>query len=505
VDSQNSRYAAFILELLDKKGTGQVMNRSELIQDVMSVEYMLQERFRLEPEWVVVLLAALVYSGDIVFYIPGKDFSATNIAAMTATPLQDLIGFKHIKKPKGMPIGPLKALFELLDLAPGLAVELSQGKGGPVEQLQKSVADRVEKLVMASQKIQSGIPFWGKSLLSEDEIASYRQKMEETKTFLESIQAFNTPGKMKNFKYSSTEVQNHSAGLARLKEVTALQEIVMDLGILASYLAQAEAFLPDTDSWIGKMKTTRDAILVSFHDPEKRTKPEFRQKTLQQLNELQQGYMDTYASMHQKARMGVNDDNRKKALSGDERLEKLKQLATISTMHASQLVDFQNRLANLTPCYSFMKNDLNAAPLCPHCAFKPSQESIASPVGNRLSKLEDDLERLYDEWTKTLLNNLEDPITKERIDLLKPEMKKHIQKFLTARGLPDELSDEFVQAIREALSDLKKVTIKVPELKDAFLSGGSPFNPGEMKSRLDAYLNQLTAGKDPSKVRIVLE
>ncbi len=505
VDPKHSKYATFILELLDKKGAGQVMNRSELIQNVMSVEYMLPERFRLEPEWVVVMLAALVYSGDIIFNIPGKEFSASNIAAMSATPLQDLIGFKHIKKPKDMPIGPLKALFELLDLAPGLAVELSQGQDGPVEQLQKSIAIRVEQLVMTGQKIQSGIPFWGKNLLSEDEINAYRQKMEETKTFLESIQAFNTPGKMKNFKYSSTEVKNHSAGLAKLYEVAALQGLVTDLGTLASYLAQAEAFLPDTDSWISKMKTTRDAILVSFHDPEKRAKPEFRQKTLQQLNELQQGYMDTYTSMHHKARLGVNDDNRKKALSRDERLEKLKKLATISTMHASQLVDFQNRLANLTPCYSFTKKDLNAAPLCPHCTFKPSQESIASPVGNRLSRLEDDLERLYDEWTNTLLNNLEDPITQERVDLLKPEMKKHIQNFLNERALPDELSHKFIQAIREALSDLKKITIKVPDLKDALLAGGSPFNPSEMKSRLDTYLGQLTAGKDPSKVRIVLE
>ena len=199
------------------------------------------------------------------------------------------------------------------------------------------------------------------------------------------------------------------------------------------------------------------------------------------------------------------DDNRKKALSRDDRLEKLKKLATISTMHASQLVDFQNRLANLIPCYSFMEKDLNATPLCPHCTFKPSQESIVAPVGNRLSKLEDDLDRLHDEWTNTLLNNLEDPITQERIDLLKPEMKKHIQEFLKARVLPDKLSDEFVQAIREALSDLKKVTIKVLDLKDALLTGGSPFNPVEMKSRLDMYLNQLTAGKDPSKVRIILE
>ena len=63
-------------------------------------------------------------------------------------------------------------------------------------------------------------------------------------------------------------------------------------------------------------------------------------------------------------------------------------------------------------------------------------------------------------------------------------MKKHIKEFLKARVLPDKLSDEFVQAIREALSDLKKVTIKVPDLKEALLAGGSLFNPHEMQTRL---------------------
>ena len=148
---------------------------------------------------------------------------------------------------------------------------------------------------------------------------------------------------------------------------------------------------------------------------------------------------------------------------------------------------------------------LIAVPLCPYCTFKPAQEDAGPSVSMRLSQFEDDLDRLYDEWTHTLLTNLEDPITQERVELLTLEKKRHIQEFLKARVLPEVLSDEFVEAVREALSDLKKIPIKVSELKHALLKGGSPFNPGEMKSRLDNYLSRLTAGKDPNKVRIVLE
>lgn len=50
----------------------QVINRSELIQDDKGLEYMDKDRYRLESEWVIVVLAALVYSGDLVLAIPGK-------------------------------------------------------------------------------------------------------------------------------------------------------------------------------------------------------------------------------------------------------------------------------------------------------------------------------------------------------------------------------------------------------------------------------------------------
>ncbi|MCK4469389.1 MAG: hypothetical protein KAU60_13660 [Desulfobacterales bacterium] len=44
-----------------------------------------------------------------------------------------------------------------------------------------------------------------------------------------------------------------------------------------------------------------------------------------------------------------------------------------------------------------------------------------------------------------------------------------------------------------------------PDLRGALLSGGSPVTPAEMKQRFEDYLDQLTKGKEPGKVRIVLE
>jgi hypothetical protein len=158
----HSRYANSILELLKKKGHGQVLNRDELVRDIQGVEYVVPEKYRLEPEWAVVLLAALVYSGDIVLAIPGKKFDANNLDLLIATPINELVYFKHIEQPREWNLPALKALFELLDLTPGMAQLVTQGEDGPVQQLQKTIGLTVEKVPIAdsNQQMRQRISRW---------------------------------------------------------------------------------------------------------------------------------------------------------------------------------------------------------------------------------------------------------------------------------------------------------------------------------------------------------
>ncbi|MCK4604445.1 MAG: ATP-binding protein, partial [Deltaproteobacteria bacterium] len=264
LDPYKSKYAKHILDLLKKKGHGQVVNRSELIQDDKDVEYLAPQTLRLEPEWAVVALAALVYSGDLVLAIPGKKFDATGLPQLAGTNVEDIAQFKHVEQPKDWNLPALKALFELLDLAPGLAHEVTQGKEGPVQQLQKAITHTVENLVLVQQNIQTGMPFWGQRLLSDSELATRNSQLETTKSFLESLQAYNLPGKLKNFRYDAQDVSGHRDGLNALNEVESLQELVTDLGPTASYLSTAEAVLPSEHEWIGKMKAVRTEILTAI-------------------------------------------------------------------------------------------------------------------------------------------------------------------------------------------------------------------------------------------------
>ena len=505
LDPYKSKYAKHIIALLKKKGHGQVVNRSELIQDDKGLEYLDKDRYRLEPEWVIVVLAVLLYSGDLVMAIPGKKFDATGLSQLSGNSLADLIQFKHIERPKDWNLPALKAMFELLGLTPGMAQLVTQGKDEPVQQLQKAISELVEKLVLLQQNLQNGLLFWGRNLLTEEEAQKLRTRLDEIKTFLESLQAYSSPGKLKNFRYDTQEVIAYRDGLNSLAEIESLQELVVDLSSTASFLSTAEAVFPPEDAWVAKMKKARDEVLTQLGNPDKRSAATFRQQTQRKLNDLKKTYVQAYLALHVKARLGVNEDKRKTKLMADERLKVLQKLSTIELMPRQHLTDFQNRLAGLKSCFALTEQELNASPVCPNCSFKPGSEPPTAPAGSVLDGLDEELDKLAANWTQTLLANLEDPTTMGNLNLLKSEPKKLVNSFIKKGALPDELDQNFIHALSEVLSGLQKVPIKIADLRAALLSGGSPVTPAEMKQRFEDYLDQLTKGKEPGKVRIVLE
>ena len=506
LDPNRSKYAKFILDLLKKKGHGQVVNRSELIQDVLGVEYLASQTLRLEPEWAVVILTAWVYTGDLVLAIPGQKFDATNLPQLAGTDVRDLIQFKHIEKPKDWNLPALTALFELLSLTPGMAKLITQGKVEPVQELQKKVAQVVEDLVLIQQSLQSGMPFWGQNLFAEQEVQKRQSRLDQTKTFLESLQAYSSPGKLKNFRYDAKEVKSRQEGLKILSEIKFFQKIVNELGPIASHLSTAEAILPTGHEWLARVKVTRDETLSQISDTQKRSAPTFWQQMQNKLKELKKDFVQIYLSLHKKARLGVNEDKRKTALMSDERLKTLQNLSTIDLMPRQHLTDFQRRLAeDIKSCFILTERDLETSPICPQCNFKPGTESLTPPAVKILENLDDELDQLIDDWTQTLLADLENPTTRGNLDLLKTEQRKIVDAFLQARKLPEELGQEFIQALKEVLSDLIKVAVKTDNLRAALLVGGSPVTPAEMKKRFEEYLDELTKGKEPGKVRIVLE
>lgn len=507
VDPGKSRYAVYVNEQLGKKGPGQVLNRSELIQDVSGIEYVVPERFRLEPEWLAVVLAGLVYSGDVILSIPGKDFDK-GYDEVATTPVADLVNFKHLKRHKDWNVPALKALFELVGLEPnrGVAVTLGGSKADEaVQALQASIARVVEKLVTTSQRLQGGLPFWGRAILNEDEIRDQRGALDKTKALLEGFQNFSSPGKLKNLKVDAAEITGHRKGMDALEQLQSLQDLVDELGNVASYMSTGEQVLPPEHAWVASVKKSREEVLGQIENREDRVKPGFRQQILAKLTALKNEYVAIYLSLHGKARLGVNDEKRKSAILQDERLSRLHRLSSIDLMPHQQFLDFQSRLGGLKSCSAITNQEIQAAPVCPHCGFRPGTEKVNEPARAVLASLDTELDNLEGGWTKMLLDSVEDPTVKKSMELLRPAQLKLIEGFAETRSLPDNISTEFVNTMSEVLSGLEKITVTAASLRTALVSGGAAATVSEWRRRFDEYLVAMTKGKDTTKVRIVLE
>lgn len=355
---RESRYAKHIIEQLSAKGEGQVLNRSELVQEQAGVDYW--SRFRLEPEFLAVVLAGLVHSGDVVVSIIGKKIDAGAIDQFARLSVNDVAQFKHIERPRDLPLGALQELFDLFGLPKGLIVNPAK-RDDAVTQLQAKVAELINKAVLAQARAADML-LWGKPILSEQEQTEWRQHLGDLKRFLESLQAFNTAGKLKSFPHDVATIQAQRSGLALVREVEELGELVHQVGPIASYLGKAEAVLQAGHPWLELMRERRGELMAKITSPKRRADSGFQRALGQVLAELKTTYQDAYLQRHVQARLGATDDQRKARLAQDPRLKQLQQLSMVEMMPTQQLRDFQNSLFGVKTCFSLTKQDLDADP-----------------------------------------------------------------------------------------------------------------------------------------------
>lgn len=497
-----SRYAKVVLEKLEAKPPGQVVNRKELMTVKNDVER--ETRYQLEPEFLLIVLAALVQNGNITLSLAGKKLDAANLNEASKMPLDTLLAFKHVEKPKGLPLAELVALFELLGLAEGL-IRNENTHDEAVKQLRTKANELTDKVVTVTQYVQTGLPCWGSELIPAEDREQQRQKLEQLKAFLEGLQAFNTPGKLKNFSKSTMEIEFQVANLDLVKELEDLNSLVQELTPLTGYLATAAAVLPPQDPWRAQMDTMRNEWRAKLLEPNARSAADFRQKINRALLKVKDEYRTAYFNLHKKARLGVNEDGKKKELLKDARLESLSKLAGVSLLPHTSLSELQTRLYRIQPCFTLVKDDLNASPICVHCNFRPQEENLGISGMTALQQIDQQLDEFLANWTKALLDNLNDPTAKKSIDLLPSEQKRALNAFLKAKALPGKISNDLVQGIQQALAGLIPIVVRPAELLAALSDSDAPSTADQLESRFRDFLEKITRGKEQVRVRLIIK
>lgn len=495
-----SRYAQAVLAVLQSKPQGQVVNQAELLEVINSRLYFKPESFRLEPEWLLVLIACLVYSGELELVVVGHTLTASDAVKFKSIAFDVLKDFKHIQAPKDFNVTALKSLLSLLDMNDGLATSIQQGDESIVREMLKRTEVLINELVKGHQSVKDRLPLWGQSVLEEGEEQTLSAQLSELKSFLETIQRYDKPGKLKNLKATAAEIKDFQKILQAWHNFVQLKAVVSELTPLCAYLKEAQLVLPEEFPWQEKVKLARDALRQGLADPVLRGDESFKSAQITALTELKTEYAKHYIELYMRVRLDSSDEKTKAKLLSDERLAELDILSGITLLPAQQLADWRKDAAQLQAARPIDPKQLamNANP----AEFNARQENGKAPASEQLKNLEQRLDSLQSDWLSNLNNLLDDPFI--NLELLKPVQAQLIRDFIKQGQLPEPMDFTFVQAVNLVLAGLEEVRISSAELVSA-LGQGMPQSRDEMTDRFNRLLTKLCQGKDLNKIRIIID
>ncbi|WP_282937664.1 DUF6079 family protein [Paenibacillus sp. RC67] len=497
INVQKSGYAKWVLDLLNNKGNGQVLNASELLEVLQSQgdwEVKKTVEFQLEPELLSVLLAALVFTGDIVITINGETYDSMRFNQLIALKAEGIAEFSHIKKPSDLPLAELRALFDLFSISHGLLQPDSQTNG--VQTLQTKVQQLLTQLVKLQHDLKDKIPTWELPLLSDDELQEYQSKLQNLNQFLQSLQVFDTPAKLKNFKKNIAEIQSQHENILLVDKLIKWRELASQITKKANYIVSASNHVSITDEWYVKV----EGALGDLYDAIKANSD--CSAELKVIDQLKDQYIDSYFVQHSASRLGATDENKLNQLKRDGRIDTLQKISVIPILPSHQLQAWKAKSDELKICWKLQKSELEHSPVCPHCRFRPKDEKIVQKV--TVGQLEAELEELLNFWTNTLLTNLNDSELKENVELLTGEQKQLIKQFMDDKsfGIPVDL--RLVQTIKEVLEGIQKVELPINRLLQ-MAGDGSPLTIEELRLRFEQLVREQVGSQSTNRVRIMLK
>jgi predicted ATPase len=493
-----SGYAKWIIDQLENLKPGQVINRSELIDTIYTKigtkDVELTKKFKIEPELFSVILIALVYNGDMVITIAGTPYEAMNLEQLIKLTIEDIVNFSHIKKPSGLPMPALSALFDFLEIQPLYLKQDYLGVG--VKQLCENSVKYSEKIARIEHEINEGIKYWNGEFLTKYEKEKYKSEISALKAFMESLQKFNTPAKLQNFKYSVEEVNDYKEKLKKIDQIIILKEKIKEINEIALYLKHVQTNMADDTELVAQV----DEALKDVIDDIKKNND--IANSMNTLKKLKSKYIDLYLGMHNQARLSASEDNKKQKLLYDKKINALRQLKEIDILPGNKCDELIDKITKMKPCWNLTKEKLERFPICSDCQFRPKEEKILKSFN--LEEIEDELEDLLENWTDTLINTFKDPEIKVSIELLTKEQKIMISTLIKNGKFELPINIGLIEAIKELLHGIEKIEISVDELKN-IMGNGNPLTLSDVKERFNSFINNKMSSMDEHNIRFVLK
>lgn len=524
----DSPYVGHFLKLLNDKPEGQVINRGEVIERVAGGIQPVEKdlNFKLEPEWVTVLLLALVYNGDIVLSLDGREeLDAGSLERALTRSMTDLTNFRFYKRPRTLPINLWGLIFEGLGLQPGL-VRDENTRESAVTELQRLVRAELEMVVQLQNRLEQGAQLWNTPIFTDRLTFVVEQGtvvgsdapdfslstidllpgLRGYKQFLEELSKFTTIGKLRNLRYTPGQIQENLEYRLTVQRARQLLDAVNQIQPYTTYLAEAQANLPEDHEWTQHARQTQKNTLDSIRRFGKGSAAFDQQAVLRDLTHLKQEYIAIYSDLHRKSVLTASGDDLRQRLYRDARFESMRALSSIELLTRSGDFEFwKQQLTGLVSCREFHEGVLADSPTCPYCHLRPAQHRTAIHSDALVNLLDDKLSDLLKNWRKALRDNLNSDTAQHSLEAMSPAERKPVEDFLQQGDDTETLPANFVPSAIQALRGIQALTLPVDSLLQALKAGGLPCSREELQNRFKQFLDQQMRGHDATNTRLTLD
>ena len=495
---RRSRYAEWILGLMEQASAPyHVVNRKEILEiqhtrdGVEDIAY--TREFHLEPALLQVIFAALIWNGDLVVKVGKEKYGPDRLGEFSKLTEEQLISFNHVEKPKGVARSSIRALFEFFEM-PAAYVDDESKWEDIIPTLQGKVGDVVKAIVSHSEFCRQDMRFFGQPLLAVEVKDAWLKRIGTVKEFIETVQNYNTAGKLRVFNKDADDVNRIADDYRSLeRELGRLKSYYETLSPSVSYLETAAQIIPTESPWLTQLSQVQSGFIDRIT-----TEPSNVLKA--QLETLRTSYGQLYRELHQRHRLNKAEDDRRRTLTQSPEWQALDALSTVGTwLDGKGFHDLRSALIDLKVCMRLTESDLQSQPECSHCHFKPLLEGH---VNKDLDWFESQVVALSNLWAKTLADALSDPGVVETLRLFDGENREAVQSLASTGKLPLPLPRGFSDDLKTVLQGIQATEISVQDLLHR-LGAGMPLKPNEAKARLEEILEEYLQGHDPSRVRII--
>jgi hypothetical protein len=498
----SSKHAQYYAKLLDDLSVGAVLNFNDIYEEIPSsseVDTFFDKKFSIGHLMLPIVLLGLVYTGRAIITLKnGEAITASDLDNIHKMNVSDICGFKHISKPKGLPLGQLVRLFEVLGLPEG-QIRNEQSRETGVEELVAKAQEVVNNAVSAKSKLDGDFLLWGEPLISLHTSANYKDAAKRVNEMLGNFHSrFNTVAKLNNFIYSMADVEKLGEDIKTVSIILEYDAFRKECHENVNYMVSIES-VEDVKQRIVVAKDAfrkiRDEIAGGKYGETA------AMEVNGELSSVKDAYIDIYFEEHKKRRLDVKGGQHKGELISSTKYANLTRLADIEVLTATKLTMISNELAALKTCIDLTPTVLKTSFICPKCSYHLGN---ADPlVKGAVEKIEDRLDALTEEWTKTLLSSITDPLVLPNMGILSPEKRQLIDAFIETKALPEKVDSYFVSTVNELLQEYETVDVDGDKLIN-WLSSLGPCNEEAFKAKIEQYVAELTKGKDKSKLRIIV-